>query len=44
MYSSLYSFQILVELESSRQIFRKSSQIYSFIKIRPVGAERDGQT
>jgi hypothetical protein len=33
-----YSCQILMELEFSRQIF-KYTQIYNFMKIRPVGVE-----
>jgi hypothetical protein len=36
-----------MELEFSRQIFKKNPQISNFIKIRPVGAElfhADGQT
>jgi hypothetical protein len=37
--STRYFFRILIKLEFSRQIFEKKTQIASFIKIRPVGAE-----
>ena len=42
-----YSYQILINLEFSRQIFKNKFQIPSFIKMRLVGAEfypTDGRT
>ena len=46
MLSTRYSCRISMKLELSPQIFEKT-QVSSFIKIRPVGAElfhADGQT
>ena len=36
---TLYSYQTVVKLELSQQIFFKNPQISNFIKIHPVGAE-----
>jgi len=44
---STCDWQILVELEFSRQIFEKNTPISNFVKIHPVGAElfhADGRT
>jgi hypothetical protein len=46
MYSTRYSYQILIKLQFSQQIFEKSSKP-NFMKIRPVGAalfHADGKT
>ena len=39
MYSTRYSYPIVMKLEFAGQIFEKSTQISNFIKIPPVGAE-----
>jgi len=45
MYGAHYSCQILMKLVSFRRIFEKNTEISTFMKLCPVGAEiLSGQT